>query len=163
MPEKISICFQVSEHTFQCLCVYRILKKHVFLIQKRLIIIWSLVIGHWAYIWARELTNLLEWPPNNSFPGCNFQGLYNKSTFIKSAIYSDLRGRRRKGIWREGKGRGDRGETERAPSPLTFLSCSITLFFCTYHSGYMCTFFLFLDAGMIKKKFHFSVRVFRWW
>ena len=33
VPEKISICFQGSEHTFQCLCVYRILKKHVFLIQ----------------------------------------------------------------------------------------------------------------------------------
>lgn len=45
-----------SEHTFQCLFVYHILTKHVFLIQLRLIIIWSLVIGRWA----RELTDLLE-------------------------------------------------------------------------------------------------------
>ena len=88
-----------------------------------------LVIGNWTLgIWARQLTDLLEWPPNNSFPGCNFQCLYNKSTFIESAIYSDLRGRRLKGMWREGKGREDWGETERAPSPLTFLSYSVTPF-----------------------------------
>ena len=53
-------------------------------------------------------------------------------------------------------------EMERAPSPLTFLSCSITPFFAPTTQATCELSFLFLDAGMIKKEFHFSVRVFRW-
>ena len=51
---------------------------------------------------------------------------------------------------------------KRAPSPLTFLSCSITPFFALTMQATCVLSFLFLDAGMIKKEFHFSVRVSRW-
>ena len=101
------------------------------------IIIWSLVIGHWVFGHENLLIYLSDHHTIASQGAIINRPSLNQLYTVTCVAGVERRGERTQ----EGKGRVQWGEMERAPSPYLFVLFHNPLF-CTYHAGHICTFFL---------------------